>query len=110
MPPIGVGPCAPPPLCPEPPATLLPPPVLEGGADFPPLLPELGVDGRAPCDDDVPEREPDAGVPTPDLGTAELVIGVGTRDIGLPRFLNLKSQIEISDFRCSFLLIHRLQS
>ena len=78
---MGVGPCAPPPLWPDPPPTLLPPPVLEGGADFPPLPPVLGVAERGPCED-APEREGDAGVPTPDLGTAELVIGVGTRDIG----------------------------
>ena len=66
--------------------------MLEGGADFPPLLPELGVAEREPCDG-APERAGDAGVPTPDLGTAELVIGVGTRDIGYLVFSNLKSEI-----------------
>jgi hypothetical protein len=64
-----------PPLLP----TLLGPPVLEGGFVFIPL-PPVAVGGREVEEEDVPVRGA-WEAPTPDFGTAELVVGVGTRDI-----------------------------
>src|SRR3954471_15871617 len=63
-------------ITPPPPLpTLLVPPVLDGGLDRALPPPAEGVAGLAPLDEEEAGRAGVAGVPTPDFGAAELVVG-----------------------------------